>query len=37
VRAALRGDTADPAADYHKRGWRQLALELALAHGSYRL
>ena len=36
VRAALRGDTAGPAAEHHKRGWRQLALELALDHGVYR-
>jgi hypothetical protein len=36
VRAALRGDPDDPAAEHHKRGWRQLALELALAHGFYR-
>ncbi len=36
VRASLRGEPDGPAADYHKRGWRQLALELALAHGSYR-
>jgi hypothetical protein len=36
VRAALRGDTAGPAAEHHKRGWRQLALELALTHGFYR-
>jgi len=31
VRAALRGDPDDPAAER-----RQLALELALAHGFYR-
>lgn len=36
VRASLGGEPDGPAADYHKRGWRQLALELALAHGSYR-
>jgi len=36
VRALLGGEPDGPAADYHKRGWRQLALELALAHGSYR-
>jgi hypothetical protein len=36
VRASLRGDPDGPAAEHHKRGWHQLALELALAHGSYR-
>lgn len=36
VRASLRGDTDGAAAEYHKRGWRQLALELALDHGFYR-
>lgn len=36
VRAALRGDTAGPAAEPHKRVWRQLPLELALTHGFYR-
>ena len=36
VRASLRGDPDGPAAEYHKRGWRQLALELALEHGFYR-
>ena len=35
VRAYLRGYPDGPAAEYHKRGWRQLALELALAHGVY--
>ena len=32
----VRGDTAGPAAEHHKRGWRQISLELALAHGFYR-
>jgi hypothetical protein len=36
VRASLRGDPDGAAAEYHKRGWRQLALELALDHGFYR-
>lgn len=36
VRSSLRGDPDGPAAEYHKRGWRQLALEQALAHGFYR-
>jgi hypothetical protein len=36
VRASLLGDPDGAAAEYHKRGWRQLALELALDHGFYR-
>ena len=36
VRASLRGEQEGPAAEHHKRGWRQLALELALEHGFYR-
>jgi hypothetical protein len=36
VRASLGGEPDDAAAEYHKRGWRQLALELALDRGFYR-